>query len=235
MERLAQLRLENAKRELEDKQRRYEAARRELQAAQKHLFYHESMGQWAKTLWTERGLDEGMQSFFTLGACSDFEVNINYHSPTLTIPFLDEQRNLLNIQHRLVNPPNPKDRYRPETFGLGSMPPFLAIPEMGFDGGLVIVVEGAIKSMVTWSRLEISDFQTIGVTSKHAFMKTADELKGKKVLVIPDPQGEKEAYDLARAVGGNILEVPAKIDDYLISTKMSSNNFYSLIRQTRKA
>ena len=235
MERLAQLRLENAKRELEDKQRRYEAARRELQAAQKHLFYHESMGQWAKTLWTERGLDEGMQSFFTLGACSDFEVNINYHSPTLTIPFLDEQRNLLNIQHRLVNPPNPKDRYRPETFGLGSMPPFLAIPEMGFDGGLVIVVEGAIKSMVTWSRLEISDFQTIGVTSKHAFMKTADELKGKKVLVIPDPQGEKEAYDLARAVGGNILEVPAKIDDYLISTNMSSNNFCSLIRQTRKA
>jgi hypothetical protein len=64
--------------------------------------------------------------------------------------------------------------------------------------------------------------------------RVADQLVGKKVLVIPDPQGEKEAYQLARKVSGRVLEVPNKIDDFLIATNMTSDNFYSLIRQARK-
>jgi len=64
--------------------------------------------------------------------------------------------------------------------------------------------------------------------------RLAEKLKGKNVLVIPDPSGEKEAYQLARAVSGRVLEVPNKIDDYLIETQMTTNNFYSLIKQARK-
>ncbi len=233
MKRLADERHEKARLELEDKQRRMDASRRELQVAEKHLLYHNGMKEWGRNMWTERGLDEGLQSFFTLGACEDFTINGGYHTPTLTIPILGEARSLLNIQHRLVNPPNPKDRYRPETFGLGSIPPHLAIPELGYDGGLIIVTEGAIKGMVTWARLNINDVQVIGVTSKSAFPKISNELQGKKVVIIPDPQGEKEAYELARSVNGRILNVPDKIDDFLLSTNISSNNFYSMIRQAR--
>lgn len=233
MKRLADERHERAAAELLDKQQRMEAARRELQVAEKHIFYNSTMKGWAKNMWTERGLDEGLQSFFTLGACDDFIVNGDHHTPTLTIPILDEQRNLLNIKHRLVNPQKPKDKYRPETSGLGAFPPLLAIPEMGYDGDLVIVVEGEIKAMVTWSRLDQSDIQVIGVSGKSAFPKVAEQLQGKNVLVIPDPQGEKEAYDLARQIRGRILEVPAKIDDFLIQTKMTNNSFYTLIRQAR--
>lgn len=233
MKRLADERHERAKVELEDKQRRMEAARKELQIAEKHLYYHETMGQWARDKWRERGLDEGLQSFFTLGACADFVAG-DHHTPTLTIPIFGEQNELLNIKHRLLNPKNPKDKYRPETHGLGAFPPLLAIPAMGYDGELVVVVEGEIKAMVTWAHLPAFDFQVIGVAGKNAFKPLAEKLFGRKVVVIPDPQGEKEAIELARAVSGKVFFSPDKIDDYLIKGEVTSDNFYQAIRQARK-
>jgi hypothetical protein len=234
LEKSAAERLEKAKAEHEETRLKVEARRHELQAAQKHLFYHEQRKQWARDMWTGRGLDEGLQDFFTLGACESFSISADYSTPTLTIPILDEDRLLLNIKHRLIKPLKANDKYRPETSGLGAFPPLLAIPEMGYDGDLIIVVEGEIKAMVTWARLDVSDYQVIGVSGKNSFMRVADQLAGKKVLVIPDPQGEKEAYQLARKVSGRVLEVPNKIDDFLIATNMTSDNFYSLIRQARK-
>jgi len=234
MKRLADERHARAEAELLDKQQRMEAARRELQVAERHLYYHKTMGDWARIMWTGRGLDEGLQSFFMLGACDDFVVNGDYHTPTLTIPILDEQRNLLNIKHRLVNPQKQKDKYRPETSGLGAFPPLLAVPEMGYDGEMIVVVEGEIKAMVTWARLDIPDIQVIGVAGKNAFMKISDNVRGKRVLVIPDPSGEKEAYELARNVCGRVLELPEKVDDFILSTNITPSNFYGMMKQARK-
>ena len=233
MERLAQERHAKAKADLEDKQRRMDAARKELQVAQKHLYYHQTRGQWARDMWGLRGLDEGMQEFFYLGSCDDFSIG-EYHTPTLTIPIFSEDMELLNIKHRLVNPVKPNDKYRPETSGLGAFPPLLAIPPMGYDGDLIIVVEGEIKAMVTWTRLSISDFQVIGVPGKDAYKRLAAPLAGKKVLVIPDPQDTKDALDLAHKVGWRVLFTPDKIDDYLLETNMSSDTFYQLIKQARR-
>lgn len=233
MKRLADERHERARLELEDKQRRMEAARKELQVAEKHLFYHQNMGQWAIDEWARRGLDEGLQSFFTLGACADFTIG-EHHTPTLTIPIFSEHNELLNIKHRLLNPKSPKDKYRPETHGLGAFPPLLAIPAMGYDGDLIVVVEGEIKAMVTWAFLPAFDFQVIGVAGKNAFKPLVDKLFGKKVVVIPDPQGEREAVELAKAVSGRVLFMPDKIDDYLLQTKVSVDNFYATIKQARK-
>ena len=233
MKRLADERHARAQAELEDKQRRMEAARKELQVAEKHLYYHQTMGQWARDQWTARGLDEGLQDFFTLGGCADFLVG-EHHTPTLTIPIFSEESVLLNIKHRLLNPKNPKDKYRPETHGLGAFPPLLAVPAMGYDGEMVVVVEGEIKAMVTWAHLPAFDFQVIGVAGKNAFKPLAEKLQGKNVVVIPDPQGEKEAVELARAVAGRVLTVPDKIDDYLIAADVKSDNFYQALRQARR-
>ncbi len=233
MKRLADERHTRAVIELEDKQRRVEAARKELQVAEKHLYYHQNMGAWAVNMWNARGLDEGLQAFFTLGGCDDFIVS-EHHTPTLTIPIFSEENELLNIKHRLVNPKNPKDKYRPETHGLGAFPPLLAIPAMGYDGELIVVVEGEIKAMVTWAKLPAFDFQVIGVGGKNAFKPLAEKLFGKRVIVIPDPGGEKEAMELARIIGGRIFTAPDKIDDYLLQTKMTSDNFYQALRQARK-
>jgi len=234
MKRLADERHAKAQLELEDKQRRVEAARKELRVAERHLFYHQSMEQWAREIWLQRGLDDGMQDFFTLGACNDFVVNGDHHTPTLTIPIFSEQRELLNIKHRLINPPKPKDKYRPETHGLGAFPPLLTIPEMGYDGDMIIVVEGEIKAMVTWSRLSVMDIQVIGVAGKDSLPKLSEQLFKKNVIVIPDPGAEKEARDLAKSIGGRMLELPDKIDDFILATDLRGDKFYSMLRQARR-
>lgn len=233
MERLARERLAKAEQELREKQNRYEAALRELQVAEKHLLYHQNMGAWARDMWIARGLDEGMQDFFTLGSCDDFTINEGYHTPTLTIPILDEQRNLLNIQHRLINPPNPKDKYRPERTGLGS-PPFLAIPEMGFDGELILVMEGSVKAMVTWAGISGIDVQTIGIAGRSNFKKLSEPLAGKNVIVIPDPGAEKDAYDFAKIIQARYLPMPEKIDDYINITGCRGDALHSLFKQARR-
>lgn len=235
MMRLADERMARAKKELEEKQNRLEAARRELQVAERHLFYHDNMDEWGRGLWLARGLDEGLQDFWTLGACADFVINEGYHTPTLTIPILDESRQLLNIKHRLINPQNPKDKYRPERAGLGAFPPFLAIPEMGFDGGLIVVTEGEIKAMVTWSILNESDIQVIGVPGRSQFKSLSEKLFKKNVVVIPDPGAEKDALEFARSVKGRYLPVTEKVDDYIIESGMTGNTFYNLLKYARKA
>jgi hypothetical protein len=234
MKRLADERMARARKELEEKQQRHEAARRELQVAELHLQYHDTMPGWGRAAWIERGLDEGMQDFFTLGACADFVINGDYHTPTLTIPILNEQRQVLNIKHRLLKPQKPNDKYRPERSGLGSFPPFLAVPEMGYDGSLIIVTEGEIKAMVTWASLSEGDIQVIGVPGRTQFKAIAEPLKGKNVVVIPDPGAERDAYDFAKGIKARYLPMPDKIDDYILSMGMKSNGVYSLIRQARR-
>ncbi len=234
MKRLADERHARALAEYEDKQRRLEAARRELQVAELHLRYHDNMKGWAREMWTARGLDEGMQDFWTLGACEDFTINGDYHTPTLTIPIFSEDMELLNIKHRLVNPQKPNDKYRPERSGMGAFPPLLAVPSMGYDGDVILVMEGEIKAMVTWTQVPSMDIQCIGVPGRSQFKALVDRLKGKNVIAIPDPGAEKDALDFARAVGGRYIAPPDKIDDYIISSGMTSAGMSALIKQARR-
>ena len=226
---------------------RKEARLRELQETEKHIAYYEQRmkSQWARDAWTQAGIDEGMQEFYYLGANEDFrywEKKIEYHSPTLTIPYFDEWMNPIFINHRLVNPINPKSKYRPDMSGI-DVPDYLAIPKLGYDGEYVIIVEGAKKAMVTWNKAP-SESQVIGVSTQGAYRQLEEKLKGsigKRVIVIPDPdkvteKNEKvltQSRDLARALGGKILRVPEKIDDYIVRAGISPNSFYKLLKQSR--
>jgi len=234
MKRLADERHARAQKDLEDKQNRIDAARKELQVADRHLLYHDQMKQWARDEWIKRGIDEGMQDFWTLGACEDFVINGDYHTPTLTIPIFDEENNLLNIKHRLMKPIKENDKYRPETSGLGSFTPFLALPTMGYDGDLIIVTEGEIKAMVVWNNLLGIDTQCIGVPGRTQFNALINKIGGKNVIVIPDPGAEKDAYDFAKLIHGKYLPMPEKIDDYILRTQINPNDLHSMLKQARK-
>lgn len=240
-------RLEEAKLDEIAATQRKEARLRELQETERHLLYlqNRQTSQWAQDMWTQAGLDEGLQDFFYLGANDDFkywEKKIEYHSPTLTIPYFDEWMNPIFINHRLVKPINPKSKYRPDMSGI-DVPDYLSIPTMGYDGDLIIVVEGAKKAMVTWSKAP-TETQVIGVSTQGAYKQLEEKLKnvGKKVIVIPDSdkvtdKNEKvltQSRDLARAVGGKILRIPEKIDDYIVRVGMSPNSFYKLSKQARR-
>ena len=233
MKRLADERAERARKEAEDKQARYEAALRELQVAERHLYYHNTMQKWAVDMWEARGLPEAYQGLWYLGACDDFVINGGYHTPTLTIPIFDEDRNVLDIRHRLVNPPSKNDKYRPERPGLHAKP-FLAMPEYGYNGEIILVMEGEIKAAVTWAYAEMGTMQAIGLPGKVHFSKLTEELRGKNVIVIPDPGAEKDAYDFAKSVNGKFLRLPDKVDDYILAMGLDKNKIYRLVKQARR-
>lgn len=228
-------RLEAARIETIAAQEREDARRKELQVAERHLVYHHNLlnSEWMRTAWSDKGIDEGMQIFWTLGGCPDFFVDGEYHSPTLTIPVVNETNELMTIRHKIINPRNPKDKYRPDRTGLHSHP-FLAVPEMGYDGDMIFVMEGEIKAMVTWTKANMG-WQTIGVPGQEMYNHLTDKLKpvGKRVIVVPDPQAEVKAIELAHNIGGRILFLPQKVDDYILATGATQDDLYSLQKQAR--
>ena len=244
MKESAARRFEEARLERIAAQEREEARRNELRLAELHVRYHNEMTQYHKDEWTKAGIDEGMQKFWTLGGRNDFEYWIgetSYYSPTLTIPILNPERELMTIQHRLLNPHDANDKYRPERKGLKSHP-FLAVPEMGYDGGLVWVMEGAKKAMVTWTRSNV-DWQCIGVPSQESYKGMVEILRpiGKHVVVVPDPNTPRndksllKAWDLAKQIGGKFLQLPQKIDDLILSVDLQQDDLFKMQLQARQA
>lgn len=239
----AERRLAQATQEKKEADERYKARLHEFQHAQRHLAYQETLKsrKWMRDLWESWGIDEGMQDFWYLGGCDDFLIDGDYHTPTLTIPILGEEYELLNIQHRLIKPKVENSKYRYDRTGLNAHP-FLSVPPMGYDGDYVLVMEGAKKAMVTWTQSDCN-WQTIGLASQSLFPSLIEKLRpvGKRVVVIPDPNTArnpnawKKAYELAKGVGGFFMPVPLKIDDYIMSAGLNKNDLFGMIKQSRKA
>lgn len=234
MERLAKERHAKAVAERVAAQAKEEARRKELQAEQKHLYYHRHMTDFFIEQWLRRGIDESWQGFYSVGGCEDFIVNENWHTPTLTIPIYGADYEVLNIKHRLLNPQNPKDKYRPERSGLGAFPPFLAFPDKGYEGEITFVIEGEIKAMVTATITPDSEWQFIGVPGRTQYNNLVDKLFGKNVIVIPDPNAEKDAAQFCKAVGGRWLSLPDKIDDLIVKHEYDGQWLKELEKQARR-
>lgn len=233
----ARLRHDEAMRKQQEAELKVEARRKELQQAELHLHYHLSMQSWARQAWEARGISEGWQNFFYVGACEDKIIQFKgqeYHTPTLTIPIFDENRNVLNIKHRLINPPKPGDKYRPEREGLGTFPPMLAIPEQGYDGAAIWIMEGEIKALVSCAIAGVPDWQFIGVPGKNQFKNITDKLKGKNVIVVPDPGAEQDAWNFCKEVGGRWLNLENKIDDFVLANGFDGDIFKAWERQARR-
>ena len=234
-EELARIATERAKKaaeRLEEEIRKAQRILEDLRETEKHLKYHENMQSWAREEWQRRGLGDWME-FWYLGGCEDFTINNGYHTPTITIPIFNESREVLNIRHRLMKPQDPKDKYRPETTGLKAVP-FLALPELGYDGDVVLVVEGEIKAAVTYSTIGGMDIQVIGVPGQGMYKHLFDKLEGKEVVICPDPGAEQTALDFAKRIGGRYFTLPSKIDDWILETQADRNDIYAFIKQARK-
>ncbi len=238
MIRLSQIRAENAKRELEEAIAKAQAARAQLEAAQMHVHYHENMKEWGRLAWVQRGIDESYQALWSLGSCDDKKIMYKgqeYHTPTLTIPLVDSNYSLLNIKHRLLNPPKPNDKYRPEREGLGAFPPFYAWPDMEYKADMIWIMEGEIKSMVTATISPDAGWQYIGVPGQDAFDKMpVEKLAGKNVIVIPDPNAELKAYQFAKKIHAKFIILPDKIDDLIVENEYGGDWLASLYKQARK-
>lgn len=231
-------RAERAARDLEQHIRQSQAALDDLRRAQAWVAYHDALeeSESARQLWRERGVPDDWQNYWQLGYSSGFQVATKdgrWITPTLTIPIFGLGWEVLTIRHRLLNPPTPNDKYRPERPGL-SAHPFLGDPDRGLDHNRILVVEGEIKGMVSYLTLDDPNIQVIGIPGKSWFPHIADQLKGHDVTICFDPDADREALLAAKSIGGKVIRIAIKVDDAINTGAINQKSLIALISGARK-
>ncbi len=214
----ARQREESLKREIA----RAEEAVKELQHAQLWLKYHSQLTDQARELWERRGIPEVFQELWGLGYDPDRILWLGeqeYHTPTLTIPIFEAvTKNVVNIRHRLLRPPATNDKYRPERSGLPA-PMFVSDPDRPIENK-TLIVEGEIKSMVSYITADDPGLQVIGVPGKNMPAWMYDRFsKCEPIYLCFDPDATREARSTACNLGlkrCRLIELPGKIDDMIL-------------------
>lgn len=228
-ERMAEISLENARRaeaELQASMERAQRALEELRGARKWLEYHQNLDNDpnARQQWRAWGIPDEWQDLWDLGSCPDFPLFYDkeeWHTPTMTIPIKAIGGEVMNIRHRLMNPKQPGDKYRPERSGLRALP-FICDTDLK-EPERIIVVEGEKKAAVTYITLDDPKTQIYGLPGKEFWQKMVELLKGYKPIFIMDPGAESESYKAAKATGGRFLRLPEKIDDMIVANDLTKN------------
>ncbi len=95
------------------------------EAFHKNIWQSKQHARW----WQAQGLSLAAMEYFKVGYCPDHqyeyydgdtgEHKVASYGETYTMPVY-HNRDLVNIRHRLKNPRDPKDKYRPDRAGLGA-------------------------------------------------------------------------------------------------------------------
>lgn len=238
--------LENAKRIEDELQHKIEEAQKAIEDLRKRRRWiedHDRMSKEAIAMWEKRGVPQEFQDFWKLGYRESFAYTYageHYTSPTLTIPIFgwrdDEPR---QIQHRLLAPHCPTDKYRPERAGIDAMC-FLGDRDLPIDvADRIIIVEGQIKAAVTFATLDKPLLQVIGLPGKNQrksiWPSLAKELQGHDVCIFPDPDAGKDGRELADMIGGaRIINLPDKIDDMINANLLDKYDILGMMNQARR-
>jgi len=175
--------------------------------------------------WLKRGIPNDWQDFWKLGYRADKQA--------YSIPYFDPSSNPVTIQYRLVNPPEPNDKYRWE-YGLHSAP-YITRPDMGLSGS-VIICEGAIKAMVTFIYGAQAKMQVLAVPSKADFAGIESLVeKSKAVFIMLDPDARDRAQELGENIGrrSRIVELPGKVDDLILRYGLRQHELRMALRYAR--
>lgn len=246
IERIATERAEHAREMAEEKAREYARALADLRSTKAWAAYQKELqeNEAARELWRQRGIPDGWQDWWRLGYCSSFPVGTEsgrWITPSLTIPVFGPSNQtddwpVMNIRHRLINPPKPNDKYRPDRPGLQTAP-YIANPYTGFDTDPILCVEGEIKTMVTFKTAwhDGSTLQVIGIPGKSHFRMITDILKGHDVYICFDPDADQQAEEAARQVKGKLIRLPMKIDDAILSGDLDARAIEWRMRTARRA
>lgn len=202
--------------------RQQETERRAEQLRQGRAWerYHADMPDHGRAYWRARGIPDSLQDFWQLGWCADYALWHDGHevrTPTATIPLFDADWRLLNVKHRLVQPPQGVGKYRYEI--PGPQPLFLVDPGAPLTGR-VIAVEGEIKAMVLAQAVDKNMGVVVGLpgvrVGSHIIASLA---QAERVTLVTDPGSERQAIDLAKRIGveRTRLLIPfEKIDDAIV-------------------
>jgi hypothetical protein len=234
--RLATIRAATVEKALAETIAQAQKALDELRAARSWLKYNANLDEVSRELWRERGIPDVWQDIWQLGFCPQFTVKTGsglWTTSTLSIPIFDKSPEPINVRHRLLNPPTPTDKYRPDRPGLKASP-FLCDPDIGFDCERILVIEGEIKSMVTYITLDDTELQVVGIPGKNYLKDLTDRLKGHQVTICLDPDAKEQAEAMAREVGGYVLHLRGKIDDVILESALDKWTLRKILTNARK-
>ena len=202
------------------------------------LRYHENMGSAGRAFWESKGVPDWAQKYFQLGWCYDKTIwshGEEYHTPTATIPVFGVGWELVNLRHRLINPTDPTDKYRPDRSGIPAAL-YLTDPDKK-PQGQCILIEGEIKSIVTACHLDDPAYSIIGTPGKNPNtdrLKLLDECD--RIWIVFDPDATAQAVEVARALGtkrARVVRLPVKPDDAFTMYGASKSDFVAALHSGR--
>jgi hypothetical protein len=223
-------------REQERERAKQRAKRAWLESEQPWKRYHANLEHEprAQAWWQARGVRRDWQVYWWLGYNPDLYATPDHGGlgPASVIPYFDLAGHVRTLQHRLWNAEG-TSKYRFEG-GLGDAV-WIARPDMGVKDQEVVVVEGAIKGMVTHVLGVHAERQVIAFPAKASDGDVGDLLAAaRRVWLIPDPDTwkrpktagsawEPPVLTQARNLGNKafIITLEAKIDDELLAGRLT--------------
>lgn len=230
----AELEVWRREREAAERRRKDEAeqALEHLRREKVWLEYVGLMDSAARAWWEARGVPADWQTHLQLG------YSPNYHymadgqertSPAHAIPYFHTGWAFQTIQFRLDT--TAADRYR---FKAGTHAAYYNTEPEDPIGEQVIICEGATKGIVTRVYAVEKGVTVLAVPSKAAWGGVVEAVaEAQRVYVLLDPDGQQEAYKLARAIGdrAKVVKLFGKVDDLIVHHDLSRRDLAAHLRQ----
>lgn len=209
-----------------------------LRKEENWLRWHERMQERGREWWHGKGVPDWAIDYYRLGWCDErqfYDGNGYFETATATIPVWATGWQLVNLRHRLMRSPNGCGKYRQDRAGLPSNL-YLTQPDDKPEGE-VVLVEGEIKAIVTFSRVCDDKLNVIGTPGKSFSMALLDDLKQcSRVWIVFDPDAKVQAWKTARILGkaARVVYLPVKCDDAFTMYGMTPAVFQEALRQGRQ-
>jgi hypothetical protein len=222
----------------------YEQRRQSLHDSGIWKEYHDNLDKLGRReLWHQRGLSDYFINIYKLGYCPSFTFGTE-RLATLTIPTWRAEV-VTGLTHRALVDNPPGGRYRPERAGLGK-PLFFADPNQSAISGKVLLLEGEIKTMVTFSRIyadipkqghPLYTYELIGIAGTAFKSEWVGDFKdADSITICLDPDATDKAEKIADLLGRQrcrIVELPAKIDDLLNMDALTLDSLWKYLKGAR--
>jgi hypothetical protein len=214
--------------------------------------YHNQLNDEAIELYRKRGIDDQYWlDFWGLGYCKEKRFKCGdqfFASPSLTIPVFTSDHKVLTIEHRLLNPPDPGDKYRPEIKGLPAVL-FVADYERKLSGK-ALILEGKFKAITTFIYADDPTLHVIGLPSKSPDLELLEQLKECDPLIFcldPDAyflsdkqkvQGmtKTSVKRLSEHFGSRsrFMQLGGKIDDMMVAGQLDKIKLRGFMDRSRR-
>jgi hypothetical protein len=113
----------------------------------------------------------------------------------------------------------------------------MADPDLGYNADQYLVIEGEIKTMVTYQTLDDPTMQMLGIAGKNALAPLIDKIKGKGVWLYFDPDVDYAMQvEQAHKLGARLLTLPShkKLDDLIVAGQLTRRDLSWFLAKARK-